>query len=56
MSNAKKPDENPEKRGQGESLPSTSKATTTSLVLTRDEEKVSNERHERKASSNSSHA
>ncbi|KAL8978585.1 MAG: hypothetical protein Q9205_005861 [Flavoplaca limonia] len=48
--NATKPNKNPEKRGQRESLPSTSscEATTTPPVLTRDREKVSNEGHDRR--------
>ncbi|KAL8868919.1 MAG: hypothetical protein Q9198_008020 [Flavoplaca austrocitrina] len=50
--NATKPDKNPDKRGQRESLPSTSScdATITPPVLTRDREKVSNEGHDRRDS------
>ncbi|KAL9038310.1 MAG: hypothetical protein Q9180_003216 [Flavoplaca navasiana] len=54
--NAKKPDENPEKRGQGESLPSSSSsnATTTPPVRTGDREKVPSEDHDRQDSGHTS--
>ncbi|KAL8893621.1 MAG: hypothetical protein Q9192_005089 [Flavoplaca navasiana] len=54
--NAKKPDENREKRGQGESLPSSSSsnATTTPPVRTGDREKVPSEDHDRQDSGHTS--